>query len=123
MDVSALVREPNIHLLGRKPYASLPGYCKGFDVGVIPFPLSQVTTNANPLKAREYLAAGLPVVSTPIPEVEFLGHCLIGRNPDEFVTRLREALASPGPDPQRSHLMESESWAARLEQIRSLWPR
>jgi glycosyltransferase involved in cell wall biosynthesis len=123
MDVSALTREPNVHLLGRKPYSSLPGYCKGFDVAVIPFPVTEVTANANPLKAREYLAAGLPVVSTPIPEVEVLGHCLIGRTPEGFVTRLREALASPGPDPARSRLMQSESWAARIEQIRNLWPR
>jgi glycosyltransferase involved in cell wall biosynthesis len=122
MDVSALAREPNVHLLGRKPYPSLPAYSKGFDVAVIPFPVTEVTLNANPLKAREYLAAGLPVVSTPIPEVEVLGSCLIGRTPDEFVVRLREALASPGPNPNRSRLMESESWAARVEEIRSQWP-
>ena len=72
MDVSELEKRPNVHLLGRKPYADLPGYCKAFDVALIPFPVSEVTLNANPLKAREYLAAGLPVVSTAIPEVEVL---------------------------------------------------
>jgi glycosyltransferase involved in cell wall biosynthesis len=118
MDVSALTREPNIHLLGRKPYADLPAYSKGFDVALIPFPVNEVTLNANPLKAREYLASGLPVISTAIPEVEVLGSCLIGHTPDEFVSRIREALVNPGPNRARSRLMQSESWAARVEEIR-----
>ncbi|MBA4067319.1 MAG: glycosyltransferase family 1 protein [Isosphaera sp.] len=122
MDVSPLEKEPNVHLLGRKPYSSLPGYSKGFDVAVIPFPVTEVTLNANPLKAREYLAAGLPVVSTPIPEVEVLNECRIGRTPDEFVAEVRRALAAPGPDPARGRRMESEGWAARLEDIRRSWP-
>jgi glycosyltransferase involved in cell wall biosynthesis len=122
MDVSELAREPNVHLLGRKPYISLPAYAKGFDVAVIPFPVSEVTLNANPLKAREYLAAGLPVVSTAIPEVEVLGQCRIGRSPEEFVDELRAALIAPGPNSARSQLMQSESWAARVEEIRGLWP-
>jgi glycosyltransferase involved in cell wall biosynthesis len=119
MDLSALEREPNVHLLGRKPYASLPGYCKGFDVALIPFPVTEVTRNANPLKAREYLAAGLPVVSTPIPEVEVLGRCLVGATPEEFVGQIRTALLSPGPDAARSQPLASESWASRLEFIRT----
>ena len=59
---------PNVHFLGRKPYAALPGYCKAFDVALLPFIKNELTENANPLKLREYLAAGLPVVSTDIPE-------------------------------------------------------
>ncbi|HVK18166.1 MAG TPA: glycosyltransferase [Fimbriiglobus sp.] len=118
MDVTALEREPNVRLLGRKTYESLPGYCKGFDVAVIPFPVTEVTLSANPLKAREYLAAGLPVVSTAIPEVEVLGECLIGHSPEEFAVRVGEALARPGPDAARSQRMETESWAARLEEVR-----
>jgi glycosyltransferase involved in cell wall biosynthesis len=117
MDVSALERLPNVHLLGRKPYASLPSYCKCFDVALIPFPVSEVTLNANPLKAREYLAAGLPVVSTPIPEVEVLGQCRIGATPDEFVQAIAGALEHPGPCAARSECMRSESWQARLGEI------
>jgi glycosyltransferase involved in cell wall biosynthesis len=120
MDVSALEKEPNVRLLGRMPYQTLPAYCKGFDVAVIPFPISEVTLNANPLKAREYLAAGLPVVSTAIPEVEVLGVCGIGRDPDEFVRRLRDVLVHPGPDAARSGTMASESWAARVDELRRL---
>ena len=60
MDLGPLAHLPNVHILGRKPYESLSAYCKGFDVALIPFPINEVTLNANPLKVREYLAAGLP---------------------------------------------------------------
>jgi glycosyltransferase involved in cell wall biosynthesis len=121
MDVSRLRALPNVHLLGRKPYQSLPHYCRGFDAAVIPFPVNEATLNANPLKAREYLAAGLPVVSTAIPEVEALGRrCRIGRDPDEFVRQLAAALEDPGPQAWRSREMESESWEARLREIERL---
>ena len=120
MDVSALRRMPNVHLLGHRPYQTLPAYCKGFDAALIPFPINAATLNANPLKAREYLAAGLPVVSTAIPEVRVLGSCMIGRDPEEFVGQIREALASPGPCPERSNSIRHESWEARLSQITRL---
>jgi glycosyltransferase involved in cell wall biosynthesis len=118
MDLSKLERMPNVHLVGRKPYETLPAYCKGFDVSILPFPISEVTLNANPLKVREYLAAGLPVVSTPIPEVEVLGKCLIGTTPEAFVEQIEVALANPGPRLERSLSMQSESWEARIEEIR-----
>ena len=121
MDVSELEKRPNVHLLGRKPYAELPSYCKGFDVAVIPFPVSEVTLNANPLKAREYLAAGLPVVSTAIPEVEVLGQCLIGKDPEDFVSQIKAALEEPGPRWDRSETMRNESWEARVEAIGALF--
>lgn len=120
MDVTELTRLPNVHLLGRKPYQSLPAYAKAFDVALIPFPINTATLNSNPLKAREYLAAGLPVVSTRIPEVEVLGQCCIGDDPPSFVRQIREALQNPGPNAARSDTMRSESWAARLDEIRNL---
>ena len=56
-------------MLGRKAYADLPRYAKAFDVALMPFRVNELTLAANPLKVREYLAAGLPVVSTAIPDV------------------------------------------------------
>ncbi len=117
MDVSPLKRFLNVHFLGRQPYKSLPAFCRGFDVAMIPFPINEATLNANPLKAREYLAAGLPVISTAIPEVEVLGCCRIGRTPDEFVRQIEEALANPGPSVARSDAIRFESWEARLAEI------
>jgi glycosyltransferase involved in cell wall biosynthesis len=117
-DTSALKDLPNVHLLGRKPYAELPAYCKGFDVALNPFRINELTLNANPLKVREYLAAGLQVVSTAIPEVEVLGQCRIGRNTEEFIREIEAALDDPGPSASRSEAIRSESWEARVDEIR-----
>lgn len=119
-DVSKLAALSNVHLLGRKPYAELPAYAKGFDVALLPFRLNELTLNASPLKVREYLAAGLPVVSTPIPEVEILGQCRIAGDMDAFELAIRDALEDPGPACGRSDAIRSESWAARLVEIESL---
>lgn len=117
-DVSRLERLPNIHLLGRRPYADLPAYCKGFDVAINPFRLNELTLNSNPLKAREYLAAGLPVVSTPVPEVARLKNCRIAHSPDEFTREIELALTCPGPNLSRSELMRDESWEAKVDELR-----
>ncbi len=116
-DVSVLKRLPNVHLLGRKPYQELPAYCKGWDVALMPFRINQLTLHANPLKVREYLAAGLPVVSTAIPEVEVIGQCRIGRDTEGFVREVEAALQDPGPSILRSEAIRPESWQARLEEI------
>lgn len=117
-DTTALKSLPNVHLLGRKPYALLPAYCKGFDVALNPFRISELTLNANPLKVREYLAAGLQVVSTAIPEVEVLGQCRIGRNAVEFIREIEAALEDPGVSRARSEAIRAESWEARVDEIR-----
>jgi glycosyltransferase involved in cell wall biosynthesis len=117
-DVSRLTRLSNVHLLGRKPFEDLPAYCKGFDVAILPFPISEVTLNANPLKVREYLAAGLPVVSTKIPEVEVLGLARIAETKEGFVRGVEAELGDPGPKARRSDAMLPDSWEGRVEEIR-----
>jgi hypothetical protein len=72
----------------------LPGYCRRFDIAILPFAVNELTLNANPLKLREYLAAGLPVVSTAIPEVERFGRLVrLGRSADDFLAHLDQLLA------------------------------
>ncbi len=119
-DVSALKRTPNAHFLGQKPYSALPNYCKGFDVAINPFRINELTLNANPLKVREYLAAGLPVVSTPVPEVVRMKHCRIGVGYEEFTREIRLAMDNPGPSAARSELMRNESWEAKVDELRNL---
>ena len=117
MDVAPLARLPNVHFFGRKPYETLPSYCKAFDVALIPFPIHPVTLNANPLKAREYLAAGLPVISTAIPEVQILNLCRIGEDAESFIGHIGAALSDPGPSVARSESVRDQSWEARLGEI------
>ncbi|HVQ35181.1 MAG TPA: glycosyltransferase [Candidatus Bathyarchaeia archaeon] len=122
-DLSAIEGKPNVRLLGRKPYAALPAYCRGFDAGIVPFTMTDLTVRANPLKLREYLAAGLPVASTPLPEVLRYGSLVeTGRSDHEFVAAVERALArrSPAAVKARVDAMRAESWEARVEEITSL---
>ncbi len=111
---------PNVHFLGRKPYTELPAYCKGFDVAINPFEINELTLAANPLKVREYLAAGLPVVSTDIPEVRILPDCLVGVDHSDFIKKVEMAIAGPKPREAVSDAIAHESWEAKVEELRNL---
>jgi len=111
----------NIRVLGRKPYADLPRYAKAFDVALMPFKVNELTLAANPLKVREYLAAGLPVVSTAIPEVERLGVCRIGKDADGVVREIAAAIAAgPGPSEVRAAQVRGEGWEARVAEMQEI---
>ncbi len=69
IDSAHLPQRENIHYLGAKPYAELPRYMAGWDIALLPFALNESTRYISPTKTPEYLAAGLPVVSTPIRDV------------------------------------------------------
>ena len=117
-DTSAIRVLPNVHLLGQKPHHELPAYCKGFDVGIIPYRIDERMRFVNPLKLREYLSAGLPVVSTPVPEVlRFPSLARIAATPEAFVTAVEHALADPMTRAQRSAAMKNETWSARVAHV------
>ena len=93
IDVSPLEALPNVRLLGRRPHSELPACCKGFAVGLIPYRIEERTPFVNPIKLREYLSAGLPVVSTPVDEVVRLGDlCAIAQNAEGFVAAIEASL-------------------------------
>jgi glycosyltransferase involved in cell wall biosynthesis len=69
IDPAVLPRRDNIHWLGAKSYADLPRYLAAWDVGLMPFALNEATRFISPTKTPEFLAAGVPVVSTPITDV------------------------------------------------------
>jgi glycosyltransferase involved in cell wall biosynthesis len=120
VDVERLRQLPNVHLLGRRTHAELPAYCKGFDVGIIPYRRQERMEFVNPIKLREYLAAGLPVVSTSVPEVVRYGErCAIADTAADFVKAIEAALGAGGrPARQaRAAAMANESWAARVAEV------
>lgn len=96
IDPSELPRRPNIHYLGGKPYDALPAYLAGWDAAFMPFAQNESTRFISPTKTPEYLAAGKPVVSTPIKDVVRTygerGLVRIAATSEEFVAALEEAL-------------------------------
>ena len=102
---------------------TLPAYCRVFDVGIIPFRIEDLTLKANPLKLREYLAAGLPVVSSDLPEVRKYGDLVhVAAGADGFVAAIERALEdrSGVAAAARVQAMKHESWDARVEEISEL---
>lgn len=111
---------PNLHWLGPKDHSELPNYLKGFDVGLIPFRKVPLTYHANPIKLYEYLAAGVPVVSTRLPAVRPVpGSVWLADDVAGTASCCTQATRHNSSDDRlrRSQSMQVESWTARLEQI------
>ena len=99
IDAATLPRRDNIHWLGAKGYNELPHYLSGWDVGLMPFALNEATRFISPTKTPEFLAAGVPVVSTPITDVVRpygeRGLVEIARTPLEVVRKADALLQRP----------------------------
>jgi glycosyltransferase involved in cell wall biosynthesis len=120
MDESQLRASANIHYLGLKPFTELPAYTRHFALGLIPFRVNRLTMHSNPLKLLEYLAGGLPVVSTDIPEVRgYREFVHIARSHEEYIALCARAIAEDTPSQrlQRSEFARANSWEARLKLI------
>jgi glycosyltransferase involved in cell wall biosynthesis len=98
VDPATLPNRANIHWLGPKSYQELPAYLAGWDVGFMPFALNEATRFISPTKTPEYLAAGVRVISTPIPDVirpyGELGLVTIVSYADQFVKHAEAILQS-----------------------------
>ena len=97
VDPDALPRRPNLHWLGQRSYDDLPAYVKAFDVCLMPFALNEATENINPTKTLEYMAAGKPIVSTPVADVvrNFAPIVQVAHSHAEFIALARAALETP----------------------------
>ncbi|GMV96627.1 MAG: glycosyltransferase [Phycisphaerae bacterium] len=111
---------PNVHFLGARNHELLPGYLSRFDVGLIPFRQVPLTYHANPIKLYEYLAAGVPVVSNPLPAVEPMADAVwLADELAEWAVCCARASRrnEPAMRRARSERMKAHSWTARLEQL------
>ena len=119
VDLAPYRELPNMHFLGQRPYADLPAYCRHFDVGLIPFKINDLTRAVNPIKLREYLAAGLPVVSTPLPEVKHYEHLVnLADTPADAAEAVSRLLLAAGPSrAELAEAMRDEGWRGRVDRI------
>ena len=104
-----LPRRANLHWLGMKSYTDLPAYLGGWNAGLMPFAMNDATRFISPTKTPEFLAAGVPVVSTPIADVVAdwgnEGLVEIADTPEGIVAALERILGGPRPN-----------WLARVDQ-------
>ncbi|MDO6392246.1 glycosyltransferase family 1 protein [Pontibacter sp. BT731] len=109
IDPATLPRHPNIHYLGGKSYKELPAYLSGWDVALLPFAINESTEFISPTKTPEYLAAGKPVVSTPIRDVVRpygdAGLVHIAGTPEAFIAAVEKALLQ----------QQDEAWLAAVD--------
>ena len=126
-DTSLLKACPNVHLLGARKHKDIPAYIKGFDAGLVPYRDSEYTASVYPVKLNEYLAMGVPVVATDLPEIRRFnqehGHVLaVAQDADQFERALRAAFvpATPEDIQQRCDVARENSWPRRLEAMSAL---
>ncbi|MCJ8211639.1 glycosyltransferase family 1 protein [Mucilaginibacter sp. RS28] len=124
-----LPKNSNIHYLGQKSYQQLPDYMATWDIALIPFQLNESTKFISPTKTPEYLAAGLPVISTPIRDVVHpygknnLVH--IGETAEEFISAAEQLLNTTAKDKEAWQLkadtfLSSNSWDKTCDNMLSL---
>jgi glycosyltransferase involved in cell wall biosynthesis len=122
-DAGPLPSLPNLHFMGARRLEELPNYVKGFDVCMIPYKLVTRTIYANPLKLRQYLASGKPVVSTALPEVKrYDGFVKIADDGKEYVQHIQFLLDNDTVEDGRKRMdaIRGESWDRIMAKIESL---
>ncbi len=118
---SELPKADNLYYPGAVPYEALPVQASFFDVALIPFQINKLTLAVNPLKLLEYFALGLPVVSTPLPEVVKYGKQVnIGSDLESLTNAIKNALGSTKEQAnQRKSVAEASSWKAKAGELQN----
>lgn len=119
-NMDSLARFPNVHVLGVLHYSELAFHLMAFDVALVPHLNNQLTERMNPLKVYNYFAAGLPIVSTEVSNLEDMGSSLtVARTSGEFIEAIESSLAN-GVDTQTAEwnrVMDDIAWDSRVNQI------
>jgi glycosyltransferase involved in cell wall biosynthesis len=111
---------PNVHWFGYRPYEQIPAYGSGFAVALMPWLDNEWIRHSNPIKLKEYLALGLPVVSTGFTEVtHYTDRVRVTVTPADFVAAIRTTLDDGGlrtPEERRTSVLGA-SWKARADTV------
>lgn len=122
-NIKAKIKQPNIVLLGYRPFNKLPQYLKHSSVCIIPFKIQEVSVAANPIKMYEYLASGKHVVSTDVPEVRNIPSVLIGKDHDSFINKVGLILESKIPFNKKEvdGWLVQHTWEKRFIEIQKIF--
>ena len=118
-DEASRLEHPRVHYVGAVPLHLVPTLLVGLDVGIIPYLINEYTAGVFPTKFFEYLAAGLPIVSTPLPELNRYKDYLTIALPEQFTEALAKALQRGPLSPDRKFLNE-QSWSVRFAKIEAI---
>jgi glycosyltransferase involved in cell wall biosynthesis len=123
-DLGALEAAPNIHLLGARRQEELPAVLAAADIGLIPYAINDLTRSVFPMKVYEYLAAGLPVVSTPLPALDGVADVDVVADADAAVAAIEAELARDDQKVReaRSRRAAGHSWESRIAEIEAALP-
>jgi glycosyltransferase involved in cell wall biosynthesis len=123
-DLSPIEGIANLHELGPRTHDALPAVLRGAAAGIIPYAINPLTSSVFPMKVYEYLAAGLPVVSTPLPALAGVEDVLIVEDAEGMAAALERELAGDTPErrAERSRRAARHSWDARIEEIEAALP-
>jgi glycosyltransferase involved in cell wall biosynthesis len=117
-DVSALTSRPNVRLLGRRDHRELPGYAQHWMASLLPFRDNAQIRACNPLKLREYMAAGRPIISTEFPALAPYRNLLsVAAGPRDFAAAIAATAHETDRTAQRQQRVQGETWEARASDI------
>ena len=120
-EVAARLAElDNVRFVGERSSDEIPAYVQRFDVGLIPFRLDTMTEAVSPLKMYEYLAAGVPVVSTPLPAAIKTDGVRTADDPETFAAAIDAALGDrrdPRCAEQARRQAAAAEWTVRLQPV------
>jgi glycosyltransferase involved in cell wall biosynthesis len=122
-DIALFSDTPNVHVIGFRKFASLPAYLSAIDVCIIPFHLNDLVEGVDPIKLREYLCAGKPVLTTNFREArKFRDLVYIALNHDEFIQYVGLALTENDPSivQKRISTVRGDDWPSKMALISSL---
>ncbi|MCX6745468.1 MAG: glycosyltransferase [Candidatus Parcubacteria bacterium] len=112
----------NIYFLGPISYQEIPALYNGFNVGIIPYQVNEFIKSTDPMKFYEYLAAGLPIVSTYVPGIERFGSLIkVAKSPEEFNNLVNKALNEKrGLTQEKLEMLKNNTWRHRIEEMLEL---
>ncbi len=120
ISLETLEKYANFQWFDAVSYESLPSYASCFDVAMIPYHVNDHTQTANPLKLREYIATGKPVVTTPMREVfRFEDVIHIAEKGPAFIQAMEKALDMPANNEKRALALQGEAWHEKAELVAS----